>query len=78
MRSVFNMDSDSSGSDFMDVDIVSPNAEAEVHDLLDDLRHDSVERRLHALEEIHTITNALGPEESREKLIPFLSGIHGI
>jgi hypothetical protein len=72
------MDFYNSNNDFMDVDILSPNAEDKIHELLDDLRHDDVERRLHALDEIHIITNALGPEESREKLIPFLSGIHWI
>ena len=45
--------------------------------LVDELKHEDIALRLMAMHRISTIALALGPERSREELIPFLDGIIG-
>ncbi|KAF9117401.1 hypothetical protein BGW39_002217 [Mortierella sp. 14UC] len=40
--------------------------------LIDELRHDDVSLRLNAIKRLNTIALALGPQRTREELIPFL------
>lgn len=42
------------------------------------LKHDEITYRLNALERLSTIALALGPERTRDELIPFLDGMHSI
>jgi serine/threonine-protein phosphatase 2A regulatory subunit A len=42
--------------------------------LIDELKHDDVLLRLNAIHRLSTIALALGPERTREELIPFLDG----
>lgn len=42
--------------------------------LIDELRHDDVSLRLNAIKRLNTIALALGPQRTREELIPFLDG----
>ena len=43
--------------------------------LIDELKHDDVVLRLNAIRRLNTIAVALGPERTREELIPFLDGM---
>jgi hypothetical protein len=43
--------------------------------LIDELKHDDVLLRLNAIRRLSTIALALGPERTREELIPFLDGM---
>jgi len=43
--------------------------------LIDELKHDDVLLRLNAIHRLSTIALALGPERTRDELIPFLDGI---
>ena len=40
-----------------------------------DVKHDDVLLRLNAIHRLSTIALALGPERTRDELIPFLDGI---
>ena len=42
--------------------------------LIDELKHDDVSVRLAAIRRLSTIALALGPERTRDELIPFLQG----
>lgn len=42
--------------------------------LIDELKHDDVLLRLNAIHRLNTIALALGPERTRDELIPFLDG----
>lgn len=42
--------------------------------LIDELKHDDVLLRLNAIRRLSTIALALGPERTRDELIPFLDG----
>lgn len=42
--------------------------------LIDELKHDDVLLRLNAVRRLSTIAVALGPDRTREELIPFLDG----
>lgn len=42
--------------------------------LIDELRHDDVSLRLNAIKRLNTIALALGPQRTRDELIPFLDG----
>lgn len=42
----------------------------------DDTQHDDVILRLNAIHRLSTIALALGPDRTRDELIPFLDGIH--
>ena len=42
--------------------------------LIDELKHDDVALRLNAIRRLTTIALALGPERTRDELIPFLDG----
>lgn len=53
----------------------APNASDELYPiavLIDELKHDDVLLRLNAIHRLSTIALALGPERTREELIPFL------
>ncbi|KAH8909779.1 protein phosphatase PP2A regulatory subunit A [Coniochaeta sp. PMI_546] len=53
----------------------APNANDELYPiavLIDELKHDDVLLRLNAIHRLSTIALALGPERTREELIPFL------
>jgi hypothetical protein len=55
----------------------APNASDELYPiavLIDELKHDDVLLRLNAIHRLSTIALALGPERTREELIPFLDG----
>jgi serine/threonine-protein phosphatase 2A regulatory subunit A len=55
----------------------APNATDELYPiavLIDELKHDDVLLRLRAIHRLSTIALALGPERTREELIPFLDG----
>lgn len=43
--------------------------------LIDELRHDELSARLNAIRHLGTIATALGPERTREELLPFLQDI---
>ncbi|MCJ1307092.1 Polyamine N-acetyltransferase 1 [Agyrium rufum] len=45
--------------------------------LIDELKHDEVLLRLNAIKRLSTIALALGPERTRDELIPFLDGLSG-
>jgi serine/threonine-protein phosphatase 2A regulatory subunit A len=45
--------------------------------LIDELKHEDVALRLNAIRRLQTIAIALGPERTREELIPFLDGNYG-
>jgi serine/threonine-protein phosphatase 2A regulatory subunit A len=42
--------------------------------LIDELKHDDLTLRLNAIRRLGTIALALGPERTRDELIPFLDG----
>lgn len=42
--------------------------------LIDELKHDEITLRINAIKRISTIALALGPERTRDELIPFLDG----
>jgi serine/threonine-protein phosphatase 2A regulatory subunit A len=42
--------------------------------LIDELKHDEVTLRINAIRRLSTIALALGPERTRDELIPFLDG----
>jgi len=42
--------------------------------LIDELKHDDVALRLNAIHRLSTIAMALGPDRTRDELIPFLDG----
>lgn len=55
----------------------APNANDELYPiavLIDELKHDDVLLRLNAIHRLSTIALALGPERTRDELIPFLDG----
>ncbi|KAJ8126620.1 hypothetical protein O1611_g7019 [Lasiodiplodia mahajangana] len=55
----------------------APSANDELYPiavLIDELKHDDVLLRLNAIHRLSTIALALGPERTREELIPFLDG----
>ncbi|DAZ95900.1 TPA: LOW QUALITY PROTEIN: hypothetical protein N0F65_012611 [Lagenidium giganteum] len=41
--------------------------------LVDELKHEDVQLRLNSIKKIHIIASALGPERTREELLPFLN-----
>ncbi|KAL3234497.1 Polyamine N-acetyltransferase 1 [Nakaseomyces bracarensis] len=43
--------------------------------LMDELKHDDIANRVEAMKKLDTIALALGPERTREELIPFLSEV---
>jgi len=43
--------------------------------LIDELRHDDLQLRVNAIKQLRTIATALGPERTREELLPFLQEI---
>lgn len=43
--------------------------------LIDELRHDDLQLRLNSIRHLGTIANALGPERTRDELLPFLQEI---
>jgi serine/threonine-protein phosphatase 2A regulatory subunit A len=43
--------------------------------LIDELKHDDVAVRLASIRRLSTIALALGPDRTRDELIPFLEGI---
>ncbi|CAE8609267.1 unnamed protein product, partial [Polarella glacialis] len=43
--------------------------------LIDELRHDDLQLRVNAIQHLGTIATALGPERTREELLPFLQDI---
>lgn len=43
--------------------------------LIDELRHDELQLRVNAVKQLGTIATALGPERTREELLPFLQEI---
>lgn len=43
--------------------------------LIDELRHDDLQLRLNSIKNLRTIATALGPERTREELLPFLQEI---
>lgn len=43
--------------------------------LIDELRHDDLQLRLNSIRNLSTIATALGPERTREELVPFLQEI---
>lgn len=43
--------------------------------LIDELKHEDVTLRLNAMRRLSTIALALGPERTRDELIPFLEGV---
>mmetsp|Transcript_9040 Transcript_9040/g.26607 ORF Transcript_9040/g.26607 Transcript_9040/m.26607 type:complete len:597 (-) Transcript_9040:174-1964(-) len=43
--------------------------------LIDELRHDDIQLRLNSIKNLGTIATALGPERTREELMPFLQEI---
>jgi len=43
--------------------------------LIDELRHDDIQLRLNSIKNLGTIATALGPERTREELMPFLQDI---
>lgn len=42
--------------------------------LMDELKHEEVANRLRAIRRLDTIALALGPERTRDELVPFLEG----
>jgi serine/threonine-protein phosphatase 2A regulatory subunit A len=44
--------------------------------LIDELKHDDVTLRLNAVRRLGTIALALGPDRTRDELIPFLDGVY--
>lgn len=42
--------------------------------LIDELKHEEITLRINAIKRISTIALALGPERTRDELIPFLDG----
>lgn len=43
--------------------------------LIDELRHDDLQSRMHSIKHLRTIATALGAERAREELVPFLQEI---
>ncbi|KAH3687371.1 hypothetical protein WICPIJ_001648 [Wickerhamomyces pijperi] len=43
--------------------------------LMDELKHDDIANRVNAMQKLDTISLALGPERTREELIPFLQDV---
>merc|ERR1719327_1048548 len=43
--------------------------------LIDELRHEDMQLRLNSIQHLSTIAKTLGPERTREELIPFLQEI---
>ncbi|KAJ0389977.1 hypothetical protein P43SY_010654 [Pythium insidiosum] len=41
--------------------------------LVDELKHEDVQLRLNSIRKIHIIASALGPERTRDELLPFLN-----
>lgn len=41
--------------------------------LIDDLKNEDIQNRLNSMRELQTIAEALGPERTRNELIPFLN-----
>lgn len=58
-------------TEFMDED---PPAVNDVATLIDQLKHEDVTFRLHSIKKLDVISAALGPERTRNELIPFLQG----
>ena len=44
--------------------------------LIDELKNEDIQLRLNSIRRLSTIALALGPERTREELIPFLNGAH--
>jgi serine/threonine-protein phosphatase 2A regulatory subunit A len=54
-----------------------PSEEQELYPiaiLVDELKNEDVQLRLNAIRNLSTIAMALGPQRTRDELIPFLSG----
>jgi serine/threonine-protein phosphatase 2A regulatory subunit A len=58
-------------TEFMDED---PPAVNDVATLIDQLKHEDVTFRLNSIKKLDVISAALGPERTRDELVPFLQG----
>ena len=45
--------------------------------LIDELKNEDIQLRLNSIRRLSTIAHALGPQRTREELIPFLNGACG-
>ena len=43
--------------------------------LIDELKNEDIQLRLNSIRRLSTIAHALGPQRTREELIPFLNGL---
>ncbi|GAA5802111.1 hypothetical protein HPULCUR_007572 [Helicostylum pulchrum] len=59
--------------EYMDEDVFVPRLENAAFTLISELKSEQVSQRLHALNKISFIANALGAEGTRTKLVPYLS-----
>lgn len=55
---------------------VEPKQQALPVSLLDELRSEEIKKRLNAVSQLKIIAGALGPERTRNELVPFLNGKH--
>ena len=74
-------------ADYMDEDPVNSSSEQQQQEsqeqsddlfavalLIDELKHEDVQYRLNAIKNLPVIAKALGPERTRNELLPFLQG----
>ncbi len=58
-----------------DVDMMDgDDSLAPIKILIDELRNDDCQQRLKSVRRLMTISTALGPERTREELVPYLNG----
>lgn len=63
--------------DYMEEDTVDVNDQDDLYTvstLIDDLKHDDVQCRIHAIRKLPVIACALGEQRTRDELLPFLQG----
>lgn len=77
---------DANATEYMDEDPIKPSSETSTEAqgdqdelytvalLIDELKHEDVQYRLNAMKNLVVIAKALGPERTRNELLPFLQG----